>query len=124
MDYPALAWSVINRVGARGFPDNLDGVTQQKDHNGNYELAYDKPLWRASGDPDSLSGRDALSYNAAARAAEGVLNGSIPDPTGGAQYFHSGPVPSKGFYPNGIASGRLRPSDYESDTFTFYRDTQ
>jgi len=125
-DYPGLAWSVVNRVGARRFPDSLSGVLQQTDRNGNYQLGYDTPLWRASGDPNSLTGKNALSYQKASDIAEGVLNGSIPDPTGGALYFHSGAIPSAVFFPKAIASGRLvqSPQDGYRGAFKFYRDTQ
>lgn len=127
-DYPALAWSVVNRVGARRFPDSLSGVLQQTDKNGNYQLGYDTPLWRASANPSSLTGGNALSYQKASDIAAGVLNGSIPDPTGGALYFHSGDLPGAGFFPKGLASGRLAkslsPGNQYHGVFSFYRDTQ
>ena len=61
-DYPALAWAIVNRVGARGFADNLPDVINQTDSKGRPELGIDTPLWISSELPDSLTGLNALSY--------------------------------------------------------------
>lgn len=123
-DYPALAWAIINRVGARGFPSTLQGVINQTDSKGRPELGINTPLWSSSALPDSLTGLNALSYQKALSVADGVLNGTIRDPTQGARYIYSGAMLSKGFFPNAISSGRLVPSAYPGTAFTFYRDTQ
>jgi hypothetical protein len=123
-DYPALAWAIVNRVGARGFPSTLQGVINQADSKGRPELGINTPLWTSSALPDSLTGLNALSYQKALSVADGVLNGTITDPTQGARYFYSGAMPSKGFFPNAISSGRLVPAPFPGTAFTFYRDTQ
>ncbi len=122
-DYPALAWAIVNRVGARGFPSTLQGVINQTDSKGRPELGINTPLWVDSGNPDSLAGLSALSYQKALSVADGVLDGTISDPTRGARYFYSGDPPSKGFFPNAISSGRLVPAP-PGTAFKFYRDTQ
>ena len=112
--YPAIGWSVVNRVGAPGFPKTLAGVVFEH----NQYASVGGPLWNAAEDPSQLTGLNAISYAQALSVANGILNGSIADPTGGATFFYSGSAPPSGFFQNGISSGTLVPT-YTVGPFTF-----
>ena len=87
---------VRSRVEAKGFPDTYYGVIHQKN-----QFSSVRPYcrnecfqWDASGNPQNLSGTSLASYKRAFTVAEGIYNGSIDDPTGGALFFHSGTLES------------------------------
>jgi len=122
--YPPVGWSIVNRVGAPGFPKTLSGVIYQQDSNGNYEFnGVGSPLWNEAGDPSDLTGPNAASYAQALTVANGILDGTIPDPTGGAEYFYSSQsgAPPGGFFANDLASGRLV-TTYEVPPYYFLMD--
>jgi hypothetical protein len=45
------------------------------------------PQWQGSANPASLTGPDRQSWDSAVSVARGILDASIPDPTGGATMF-------------------------------------
>jgi hypothetical protein len=60
------------------------------------------------------------------QTADNILNGTIPDLTGGADHFFTGSVPNT-FFKFRIASGRLVPSggpEADNQVTHFLRDTQ
>ena len=111
--YSAVGWSIVNRVGTPGFPGTLSSVIYEP---GQF-ASIGQPLWNAAGDPIQLAGLNAVSYAQALGVAGGILNGAIPDPTGGAEYFYSGGTPS-GWFQNNLNSGTLTPT-YSVGPFTF-----
>ncbi len=121
--YAGVGWSVVNRVGAQGFADSLQGVIYQLDGNGNYQYnAIGGKLWNAAGDPGSLTGANATAYRSAYATAFGIEVGRVSDPTGGAKFFYSGATPT-GFFSRAISSGRLVPT-YTAGPFTFLKAPQ
>jgi spore germination cell wall hydrolase CwlJ-like protein len=99
-----VAWAAANRVGAPGFPDTLHGVIHQPT-----QFAVGSPQWEKADNPAGLKGDDARAYARAVDVAKGVLSGSIPDPTQGAQFFYSSPtgrIPG-GWFPGKIAREEL-----------------
>ena len=103
--YRAVGWSIVNRVGAPGFPNTLSGVI----HERNQYQSIGGVLWIKARDPSQLTGPDASSYAKALKIANGILNGTILDPTRGATYFYSGnPSP---WFEKEISLGELLPTD-------------
>ena len=92
-DSPAVGWTMVNRVGDREFGATLTDVLRQKNA---YQIVPEgggppggSPQWRATEDPSKLTGANAAAWAAAQRAAAGIVDGSIPDPTAGATFFFS-----------------------------------
>jgi spore germination cell wall hydrolase CwlJ-like protein len=83
----AVAWTVRNRVESPLFPHTFEEVILQK----NQFPSIGGKLWKEAGNPAVLRGPSLRAYNRALAVARGVLTGTIPDPTRGALYFHSGP---------------------------------
>src|SRR6185312_11472451 len=115
-DMPALGWAVVNRVGNREFGQTLDQVAHQK--NAFQSVQDDSGLWPQSTNPESFAGPDAKAWQQSQATAQGILSGTIPDPTGGATLFfssdHYNPADSKtaprGWYPGAIERGDVVPS--------------
>ncbi len=99
----AIASSVTNRVGSSGFPDTLEGVVFQP---GQYAEVGDK-LWRAWANPGALTPGNAAAYARALTVARGVYLGTIPDPTGGAMWFHVVKNPSE-WFAIAVRDGRIQ----------------
>jgi hypothetical protein len=92
-DSPAVGWTMVNRVGDRAFGATLTDVLRQKNA---YQIVPEgggppggSAQWQATEDPSRLTGANAAAWAAAQRAAAGIINGSIPDPTSGATFFFS-----------------------------------
>jgi RHS repeat-associated protein len=85
----AVGWAIVNRVGAPGYPSTLAGVILQP---GQY-ASVGGTLWNMAlfGPINSINEGALVQSN---RTAFGILNGTIPDPTGGATLFYSGPAPT------------------------------
>ena len=113
--YPAIGYSIVNRVGAPGFPSSLTAVIFEP----NQYASVGGKLWNAAANPSQLTGANAASYAQARRIATGILNGTIPDPVPGATYFYSG-SPSHWFQEE-VNSGVLTPVSYSVRPFTFLR---
>jgi len=124
-DMPAFAWATVNRVDATGFGDTLSDVVYQSNQYqsvpGGGGLPDGSAQWQASANPDSLTGDDAAAWQSAMSAAQGVLNGTIPDPTGGAQFFFASstydgtPASAYGhWYQQALRNHTLIPSIYRS----------
>jgi hypothetical protein len=124
-DIAAIAWAIVNRIGHPKFRDSLDAVIQEP---GQYAFmpTKGKPLgsdqWNNSANPDKLNVKDARAWQQALAAAEGVLGGTIPDPTGGATYYflsstYNGTLATapKGFFRMALGDNRLNPSPYVSE---------
>ena len=124
-DLPAIGWAVVNRIGAPTFGRTL-GAVVAKDKAFASVPAKDDPYggsaqWRLTADPSKLTGPDAAAWRRAHDTAKGILNGTIADPTSGAQYFFSSQNlsgdPAKaappGFFQEGLANGTLLPSQYQ-----------
>ncbi|MHB8530721.1 MAG: RHS repeat-associated core domain-containing protein [Caulobacteraceae bacterium] len=121
--YAGIGWTVLNRVGAPGFPNSLEGVIFQEYGNGQYEFnAVGGVLWNETGDPSSLTGSNALSYAQAFRVSVGILTGGIPDPTNGALFFYSGTTPP-GFFARALSKGTLVVAVPPVDGFSFLKAT-
>lgn len=92
-DHAAIGWSIVNRVGDREFGATLDDVLNQKNA---YQIVEKgggpkggSPLWKASANPAALTGDNARSWATAKATARGIMDRSIPDPTGGGTFFFS-----------------------------------
>jgi hypothetical protein len=119
-DAAAVGWATINEMR----PDQtLNNVLQRR--NGFQSLQAGggpvggSPQWQASADPSKLTDGDAKSWAAAQNAAAGIIDGSIPDPTGGAtQFFASSdydPKDSKsapGDFRRMLREQTIKPSTY------------
>src|SRR5882672_11516024 len=99
--YLGIGNSVLNRVGAPGFPNTVQGVISQRTPNGTPQFAsVGGDLWNKAANPANLTGKNATAYNAALSLAHDLIIGNeyLPeDPTGGATYFYSGKTPG-GFF--------------------------
>ena len=111
-------WAAVNRVGRRDKGATLDAVVNQKNA---FEALKKGDLWGMSANPSALTGPNKDAWDKAGEVARGILNGSIPDPTGGATMFlpawayHPGDEASTpGDYPRMFREGRLAPSPYNS----------
>jgi len=110
--YNAIGFVAVNRVGATGYPKTLSGVINQP----NQFQGIGGPLFQASANPSSLTGGNGVAFALALSSATNILNGSVPDPTGGAISFYSGPSP--GGLSRQINSGQLVVT-YSNFPFTF-----
>lgn len=116
--YDHIGWSVMNRIGAPSFPKTLEGVIYQP---GQYDAVGDK-LWNHLDQPDQMNTLDKRAYAKAEETARGILDGRVPDPLDGAQYFYHGdPDP---WFAERQASGRLVPLQTRFKGVTFLRDVQ
>jgi RHS repeat-associated protein len=105
-----------NRVESGIFPGSYEGVIHQP---GQFQ-SVGGSLWQQAGNPAALTGRNAAAYATALTVAEGIYYGTIPDPTGGALCFHSGP--RIGWFERAFTAGRIRLSIPDSiGPFTFYK---
>lgn len=92
-DYEAIGSVIKNRIGQREFGPTLQDVLRQR--NG-FQIVEEgggpkgnSPLWNLSANPDKLSGTNLESWNRALAIANGIADGTIADPTGGATLFFS-----------------------------------
>jgi spore germination cell wall hydrolase CwlJ-like protein len=97
----AVAHVILNRADHAEFPDTVCAVVDD-----GCQFSY-----RCDGRPERLAERDERA--AAYRVAERVLDGAVPDPTGGALFFHA-----EGARPGWFAS---RPRVGEIGGNVFYR---
>jgi len=120
-DSGAVGWSTVNGIRPH---QTLADALQRK--NGFQSLqagggpAGGSAQWQASADPSQLTDGDAKSWAAAQTAAAGIINGSIPDPTGGATQFFSStnynpinPKTAPGDFPRMLREQRIAPSAYQ-----------
>lgn len=77
----AVASVMMNRLGSSGFPDTICEVVQQGSETGHCQFS-----WWCDGRPDQV--REPDEYDSAREIARRALNGTLPDPTHGAQFFH------------------------------------
>ena len=120
-DFAAIAWTTVNRVGERQHGLSLKDVVYKP---GRYEPlnGSGSVLWNGSANPSTLKGDQLVGWNNAAAIADGVLSGSIPDPTGGATYFFASRDDIRGqpetapnrFFQTNLKNERLLDSDYLS----------
>ncbi|HKY17840.1 MAG TPA: cell wall hydrolase [Rhizomicrobium sp.] len=84
-DMDRLGWAAVNRVGNREFGQTLERVLHQRNA---FEPVYkNSHQWQLSADPQKLTGPNAAAWQRAQDTAQGILEGSIPDPIDGAAYF-------------------------------------
>jgi RHS repeat-associated protein len=111
-----VAWVMRNRVASPLFPATYEAVINQP----RQFVSVGGRLWQEAGNPEALRGPSATAYARALSVAEGVYCGGIPDPTGGALYFHSGdPSP---WFQRAEKEQRIQKSIPDPiGPFTFYR---
>ncbi|HET8727613.1 MAG TPA: cell wall hydrolase [Alphaproteobacteria bacterium] len=80
-DQMAIAHATLNRVKSPDFPDTICDVVRQGGEDGACQFS-----WWCDGAPDEPLNAEA--WAAAQRVARAALNGEVPDPTGGAVYYH------------------------------------
>jgi len=78
----AVGHVVMNRVRQSRFPDDVCAVI--KDGGDEPPCQFS---WWCDGRPDVATNR--REYNRAVRVARGILDGTVPDPTNGANMFHN-----------------------------------
>jgi len=96
-DMPAIGWAIVNRVGFRNgsqhpsYGATLSEVVHQRLRNGHYAYSFlddgGSAAWRRSANPSTIP--DPAVWAQAVAAANRILSGRIPDPTGGAQHYFS-----------------------------------
>ncbi|XP_078331128.1 spore cortex-lytic enzyme-like [Crassostrea virginica] len=76
----AVAYSIVNRINHRGYPNSLNAVVYQKDSNGIYQY---ETLSVASHDQAwaDAKRRNTFEYRNAVKASSDVLCGRTTDPT-------------------------------------------
>lgn len=84
-----VIWTAINRIGERGRPITAEGVVRQPSQFAPTDRT--NRLWPQSALPQRLDPINKQAYDIAVRTARDILDGKIPDPTGGATYFITGP---------------------------------
>jgi len=77
----AVANVIMNRLGDSEFPSTLCGVVQQGSGTGRCQFS-----WWCDGRPDEAD--EPKEYTTARETARRALNGTLPDITHGAQFFH------------------------------------
>lgn len=77
----AVANVIMNRLGDPEFPSSLCGVVQQGSESGHCQFS-----WWCDGRPDEAD--EPKQYAVAREMARRALNGTLPDITQGAQFFH------------------------------------
>jgi len=77
----AVANVIMNRLGNPRFPSSLCGVVQQGTETGRCQFS-----WWCDGRPDEAD--EPKEYTTAREMARRALNGTLPDITHGAQFFH------------------------------------
>jgi Cell Wall Hydrolase len=115
--YSGIGWAAVNRVNSNAFgaANNLSGVI-------NFPLQFQgvgehgNALWELSGRPSGLTGRNASAWASAVSTANGILRGSVGDPTGGATTFYSGAEPTG--WKAAIAKGDMVYSPYSAGGFS------
>jgi len=126
--FPAIGWSVINRIRAPRFVEanDLQTVIQAK---GQFNAVGQKlpggraSRWDLSAHPEALVGSDKSAYATARETARQLLNGELNDETGGAQYFHSAPETPPSFQ-NMLGRNAIEPIGPEIGKFKFFRNTR
>ncbi len=83
----AVAAVTLNRVADPGFPDTVCGVVRQGEERGRNLCQFS---WHCDGLDDRP--RNPAAWQHAQRLARLALAGQLPDPTGGALWFHSDQV--------------------------------
>ncbi len=83
----AVAAVTLNRVADPGFPDTVCGVVRQGEERGRNLCQFS---WHCDGLDDRP--RNLAAWEHAQRLARLALAGQLPDPTGGALWFHSDQV--------------------------------
>jgi len=122
-----VGWSIVNRIGnsGEGFYSGSSSLSAVVYHSGGFQAVDDNKInWIEGGDPTSLTGANAVSYLQAQNVANGILNGAISDPTGGATFFYNGTPTAKNdlsFFYFGEKSGRLVQIGPPIDGMTFDR---
>jgi len=122
-DDAAIGWATVNRVGQPGFADTLEGVLRQP---GQFQIVSegnrgrpDNPRFTESAHPERLPtarrGRLALAQ----KIADGILDGTVGDPTDQATFFHASdnaadPRANSPWFRNALADERIVPSIYTS----------
>jgi N-acetylmuramoyl-L-alanine amidase len=123
-DHAAIGWSIKNRVGDKRYGMTVDEVIRQPRQ---YDIMRGRgtPLWRATEGPDPFTApndkANLESWTKAQEAADGILRGLIPDPTGGATHFFSSSqytgdpqTAPQGWYRNALDAENIGPSSYQS----------
>lgn len=88
--YPALGWSIVNRIGSSGRPKTLAGVVYEP--NQFYAASKDNERWMETQDPSKIARYNRRLWGQARLTAEGILSGQIPDPVRGGTYFYTSDV--------------------------------
>jgi spore germination cell wall hydrolase CwlJ-like protein len=98
---------ILNRADSQGvgMPSTIDAVILQP---GAFD-GVNNSLFALAQNPNSLNGINVQAFTRSLAVAQGLINGSIKDPTGRALFFFSGQLsqPPNGEFRRNIASGRL-----------------
>jgi len=126
-DYPALGWTIMNRVGQFGHGETLDDVIHKPGQfasvkEGN-SAHVDSDQWTRSASPERMDSASSEAWTRAQQVARGILSGSISDPTGGAtlffnsDHFDGSPnsAPGKSF-PKMLSGRTIIASPYKTQT--------
>ena len=126
-DFAAIAATTVNRVGERQFGSTLDAVVHQRNAFQSLEVGGGpkggSALWQESANPEKLTGAKLEGWKHAMAVADGILKGTIADPTSGATFFMASSIyergkshTTSGSFRKGLESGRLVDSAYVSSS--------
>ena len=98
----AIAHVMLNRLQSGQFGSSMQAVLNARTKSGGYQFT---PLGTAKNNPSSIN-PSSPAYRATAQVINGVVDGTVPDPTGGATYYRNQDIaPGR---PAGVAGGTIK----------------
>lgn len=129
-DFAAVGWSTINRVARDGFQPTLNEVLHAP---GQFAIVaagnpggVDSRHWINSERPEQLRGVDRERWLQAEKTARAILDGQLPDPTGGATRFFASPDyhltgRAPGDFTEELLDGDIVPSKFRTTSTSGWR---
>lgn len=119
-DFPAIGWSIVNRVGLAKFGKTLKDVGKQPQAFSSVDKGG-SPQYRLSAHPSEMDPISAAKWQRAQQVAHDLMNGLIPDPTGGGQFFFASdhyngdPQTAPGYYKKALKNMHAGPYQGHAD---------
>lgn len=98
----AIAHVMLNRLQSGQFGSSMQAVLNARTKGGGYQFT---PLGTTKNNPSSIN-PSSPAYRATAQVINGVVDGTVPDPTGGATYYRNQDIaPGR---PAGVSGGAIK----------------